>query len=397
MKKIFKTLIISALFLSALTSCHDMVFSNILEDVTPEEATVNGSVNAITRYNVGGEEYLVTNSQKGLIYKKASDNRHGAWKTYNHLPFELHHYDYYNTTHYGQQVVKTAADATTLYVVAVTYQNHTSLGTNYPSHISIWAASLSSWDSTASWTDLNADGTKTYIYQDGNYFKTDFNVFCTNTPKNSHRRAYLRNKESELYQLSASSLNAITANKPYEQSGGNGRIDSAIWFNGTVYHLDSLASTTNETTSSDPTYFYYSPDNSRSVYTASGTSQSNLISPAIDAGEAVSCLAITKNALLIGRANTDETSASYGGIVKANATDYLPESKLSGFTTNAAAQMPSSYLINTLLAVDPSQNETETALYGSIIFRTIGTSSAVNYDNVGLWSYYPSRGNWNRE
>jgi hypothetical protein len=47
--------------------------------------------------------------------------------------------------------------------------------------------------------------------------------------------------------------------------------------------------------------------------------------------------------------------------------------------------------------VDSSQNETETAIYGSVIFRTIGTSSAVNYDNVGMWSYYPSRGNWNRE
>jgi hypothetical protein len=394
-KNISKSIILALLLLPLVTGCHDLVFSNILEDVVPEEATVSGSINSITRYTVGSGEYLVSYSQNGLIYKSKDDNHHGAWKVYKHLPFELHHYDYYDTKHYGQQIIKTAADSTNLYVVAVEYENHSSLGTNIPSICHIWAANIDDWESSSvSWTDLNPSGTYTTIYRDGNYYYSNFNVFCTNAPQKGHRRAYLRNGDSTLYLLNGTSLTTTSATKLPCESGGDGKIDSAIYFDG-YYVLDAIAATTNETYSSGPTHFYFAPDKSSRVYF--GQNASSVDSTSIDAGEAVSCLAITKNALLIGRANVEKSSASYGGIVKANATNYVPEGSLSAFTTNAAAQMPSSYMINTLLAVDSSQNETETAIYGSVIFRTIGTSSAVNYDNVGMWSYYPSRGNWNRE
>ena len=37
--------------------------------------------------------------------------------------------------------------------------------------------------------------------------------------------------------------------------------------------------------------------------------------------------------------------------------------------------------------------EIDSDLYASISFA--GTS--LNFSNIGLWSYYPDRGNWNRE
>lgn len=400
MKKNIASLILSTLLLLPfLTGCNDLVFSNILEDVVPEEATVNGSINSITRYTVSSQEYLVTYSTNGIIYKSKDDDFHGAWHKYTHLPFELHYYDYYETTHFGQQIIKTAADENNLYIVTVEYANHPSLGTNYPKHFYIWSAKITSWDSEPLWTDLNADDSIAWAYREGNYYYTDFNVFCTNAPMKAHRKAFARNKNNQLYELKGTTVStSISATHPNWDIPGDGKMDSVVYFGNAYYLLDGMASTTNETYSANPTHVYFAQDKSSRVYfnvNPGSISESNR--SYLDAGEAVSCLAITKNALLIGRANAESSSASYGGIVKANATDWVPETSLSSFTTNAAAQMPSSYLINTLLAIDSGKNETETAIYGSIIFRTIGTSSSVNYDNVGLWSYYPSRGNWNRE
>ena len=63
------------------------------------------------------------------------------------------------------------------------------------------------------------------------------------------------------------------------------------------------------------------------------------------------------------------------------------------FETNAKFQITSSYIVLTLLNATPDQKELDSALYASITF----TGGSYNFDNIGLWSYYPERENWNRE
>lgn len=393
MKKLLSITILLSL-ISLFSACHDLVFANILEDVPPEEATVNGSINSITRYSIGSNEYLVSYSQDGLIYKSKDDNFHGAWSKYEHLPFTLQNYSYYDSQHYGQQIIKTAADSTTLYIITCEYTYDSYLGTNVPKKFYIWAANLSNWTSDPGWTDLNSSGTFLTFYKEGNYYYTNFNVFCTNAPQKSHRKAFFRN-EDKVYNLNGTSAPTVNSSpvRLSSEPAGNGKLDSAIWFGGQIYLLDAIASVTNETYTANPTYYYLAQDESADVYYSNGSAP---CTKALDAGEAVSALAVTKDALLIGRSSIS-TSGTYGGIVKAKVNNWIPESELTGFTTNAAAQMPSSYLINTLLVIDAEKGETETAMYSTMIFRTVGTSSSVNYDNIGMWSYYPSRGNWNRE
>ena len=48
-KNISKSIILALLLLPLVTGCHDLVFSNILEDVVPEEATVSGNITNIAR------------------------------------------------------------------------------------------------------------------------------------------------------------------------------------------------------------------------------------------------------------------------------------------------------------------------------------------------------------
>ncbi|MBR1404054.1 MAG: hypothetical protein IJ558_07725 [Treponema sp.] len=96
-------------------------------------------------------------------------------------------------------------------------------------------------------------------------------------------------------------------------------------------------------------------------------------------------LAVTNDYLLAG---TDE------GIVHTTwASENIPSAGTADFSTNADSTLSSYYVVNCLLAVDPSRDETAGTLYGAIDMS--GTSASLN--NVGLWSYYAYKGKWNRE
>ncbi len=88
--------------------------------------------------------------------------------------------------------------------------------------------------------------------------------------------------------------------------------------------------------------------------------------------------------------------STYGGITRSELEDGVPTGTTS-FSTNASTQITSGYHVFALLNVDPSENETDSALYAAIGFAGSGSSTGVAYSSIGLWSYYPSRGNWNRE
>ena len=290
------------------------------------------------------------------------------------------------------------------------------------------------------------------------YWYSDFNVFCSNTPQKEHRAAFLRNgyvrkndERAVYYKLNGT--NVLTPESAIAKSVWDGNkyvatniaylngetdisdspamiiadnsngidIDSVAYLNGNYYFFDSIAVTTNETKDTDATLIYYGSTRStnRSTTDHSHISDSYLISltcvtagstitptttTVLDVGEDISCLAMTKDSLFIGRADYTLTSTYTGGVVKmsvnADGTPVLNSNNsayLSSFTTNASIQLSSSYQIFTLLVADPSKAELDSIIYSSIGFKSSGTSTAVNYKNVGLWAYYPSRGNWNRE
>ncbi|MCI6984345.1 MAG: hypothetical protein MR917_09110, partial [Treponema porcinum] len=76
-----------------------------------------------------------------------------------------------------------------------------------------------------------------------------------------------------------------------------------------------------------------------------------------------------------------------------------PETSTSDFTTNADSVMYNPYIVRMLFCTDPSLGETDdgSALYSAIQFRYTESSASASYKNVGVWSYYKARGNWNKE
>ena len=109
MKKILKTLALSLLFIPFIAGCKAPVFYEIMRDVAPEEATVNGVITSITRYKSGTEEKLVTFSSDGLIWKDATGTSHGQWSCFP------------NSNQLSGKIIKTAADKSNLYVVTITF------------------------------------------------------------------------------------------------------------------------------------------------------------------------------------------------------------------------------------------------------------------------------------
>ena len=105
-----------------------------------------------------------------------------------------------------------------------------------------------------------------------------------------------------------------------------------------------------------------------------------------------------------GNTSTKKTTINMNGMFeqpKGNHTSITPKGKSQIRAQKAADNTISIDATNNRKPIDlsqfPSKTEEEASLYATITFRGTGTSSSASFNNVGLWSYYSSRGNWNRE
>lgn len=437
LKNIFATLTIaSSLF---FTSCYNAVFYEVMRDVVSEDADVSGSINQITRYTVGGSEYLVCNADGGLRYKLADkDHRsHGEWATYKHLPFELHYYDYYGTKHHGEQIIQVLADETNLYLLTCEYFDDDDEGTVSPKYVKLWTAAISSWDTADTWkviqkseSEVAKEVLKVYKNSSSGYYYSAFCVFSTNTINPANRRAYVRSgknniwyyrssninedelKETSFYEMTPDGLNPITIEK-YWDSGSEKTYDSSVdirsatWYGGDVHFFTAPAVATNEhytkmtytnldanTTYKEPTHIYWG--NGSTLYSVNLENTSDV--KTISTSRNISSLAVCADSIIIGMGNTSAYStSSYGGITRSPLDATGKPTGTKDFSTNAESQISSGYIVFSLLNTDPSEPELDSAIYATIGFYGSGSSTATSYSSIGMWSYYPERGNWNRE
>ena len=398
------------------SGCQNEVFYNIRQDVAPEEATISGQINSIARYSTDRAEYIVLAANGGLRYKTtaAENESHGKWESYGYenLPFDEHKYDYYDKeNHTGQQILKVLADSGTLYLVSAEYTKDTEEGTSAPSQINLYAKKIQDdgngkWNSAEGgdlngWTQLakklNADNSLFKFGKNSSgYYVSDFNVFSTNSVKSENRKAYIRSgsgDSAKYYRLDG--ISEPEEFSPSAADSGSGSLNSAVIFKGEEIFFASLAAVTNETSTSDATAVYYG-NGDKLKYSTDGTTFTDA---GFGTGQTITCLAPCADSILIGRGSYyAQSSSASGGIARTTLdSSGIPDSSLKNFETNAESQLSSSYFIFTLLNTDPSRNEKDSAIYASIGFIGSGSSSAVTFGNMGLWSYYSSRGNWNRE
>ena len=455
LKNIFTTLALtSSLF---FTGCYNAVFYEIHQDVESEDATVSGTINQITRYTLQDSnktEYLVCNADGGLRYKLASNRSHGSWSTYNHLPFSLHSYDYYATSHNGEQIIQVLADSTNLYLLTCVYFDDNDEGTVAPKYIKLWTAKITGWDKADTWTPINISTSETknqifkvYKNSSSGYYYSAFCIFSTNSINPANRKVYVRSGKYGAYYATKSKISTSEIQTPvyYEVdpdaengvkelttmpttwSGGSVttsytsiNVCSATYFNNQTYFFTGAAAVTNECYKpTDDKYadlIYENVEKNEAdgkikytkptcVYWGSGStlyyitdSAATEATGSIGVSNNISALAVCADSILIGMGNTSAYSSSTsGGITHSYLNSEGKPTGTTDFSTNAASQISSGYIVFSLLNANPAETETSSALYASIGFCGTGSSTAVSYSSVGLWSYYPSRGNWNRE
>ena len=394
MKKSLKTFF--AAFLSvlafSLVSCNDVIFADIRNEVKLNDPTVSGSIQAIVRYK---SNIYVANGR--IYHQPKSTTSTGNWEK-----LETPETTIYNL----------AADNECLYAVSLSYTDDDD-GYNVGNERKLWRGTVTE-DSNGNITDVSWECLLTIDYS-----STAFLIFCTNTPKEANRKAFFRYGEA-VYKLSSSLATGQTDPSAWSEVVGTHnrfneskrQTDPSAWSevveitdyysianSGDISavlsatYLDNVgvilspyqASTSNQTESgaaSTPCVYtasgddiYYSTDGSS--WTAIDTDSDSIIS-----------MGFTQDFMLLGTAD---------GIQHVTISSNVPGSSIQDFDNNAASALSSYYEVPALLVVNPGANEYSTAIFAAAEFSGSSSSTSATLDNVGLWGYYPSEDEWNRE
>ena len=442
MKKIFLSISIAAAVFG-FTSCYDAIFYNIRTEVPLEDGVINGYTNSIVRYQEpDGTEFLYL--QNGNVYyKQISDDKdkkiltknqdHDKWTKDSSAPEGIS-YSYFDQKFSGTYSCKLASDSKYVYLLGATPEYDESSSRNILKNFKLYCYSKEN-----GWKSVDAVNTilKQYestLDEDKYMMDSSIQLFCTNTPQNAHRKAYIRigggspyyswmsDKQTygsdftvkdgvmncgiiELNGTDTDIANVVPLGDgkigTLEKTGAGKDTTSAVYANGKVYFLDYLASSTNETKNKEADYIYLG--NGKTLYWFETASVSSV--KALDAapvGKSTGCadsilsMCVTNDSIILG---TYEEGAYR---IKTNSGK--PETSTSDFTTNADSVMYNPYIVRMLFCTDPSLGETDdgSALYSALQFRYTESSASASYKNVGLWSYYNSeenghRNNWNKE
>ena len=372
-KTFFKNIKFPAFLLSLLPlffSCHGVIFDTIRDEVKLADAVISGDIQDIIRYK--DDIYVSTGKishrsvsltkdingkneeeckKEGEVFVAAADQK-SELKSFSSP---------------SGYIYSLAADSNNLYALSVIIEEDDD-GYNVPTKRILWCYTATEEGKEGSWKEI---WSKSY---DGSKDDKAF-LFCTNTLNKSNRHAYFRYQKT-IYELKGEELG---------DTGMTSDINSCTVLGSTVHFSSAYAMTSNETSKDESTYIYRSSGDT--VYYS--TNGNNWESVDLNCDTILS-LAITKDYLLAGTAS---------GIVHtplkadSNGKNAIPSSGNADFDTNADSTLSSYYEVPALLTIDSSKSEKDATIFATCL--TSSTSASLN--NVGLWSYFATEGEWNRE
>ena len=354
------------------SACDGVIFDEIRKEVKLADAKIAGDIQNIIRFKYGNEECVFVTNGK-LRYRSVEDDvvdNKGVGFS-----------DFSSPSGY---VYSIAADTSNLYAMSATIEE------DDDGYNTVTKRTLYYYDSnSSSWKQIWSEAYST---------KRAF-IICTNGQ--TTREAYFV-YGSSVYELSGSSTTIDTSDTNSMKcvyADGNfpiGKlttaddektplaVNSCTSLGGNVYFSSAYAMTSATTsTSSETAYFssgayvYYSTNGTD--WTGVNLGCDTILSPTI-----------TNNYILAG---TSDGIVHTPINVETNGSAAVPSSGTADFSTNADSALSSYYEIPALLAIDPTKNETAGTIYAS----SITSSSSASLNNVGLWSYYASTKEWNRE
>ncbi len=372
-KTFFKNIKFPAFLLSLLPlffSCHGVIFDTIRDEVKLADAVISGDIQDIIRYK--DDIYVSTGkishrsvSLKKDINGKTEEECQAAKEVFVAAADQKSELKSFSSP--SGYIYSLAADSNNLYALSVIIEEDDD-GYNVPTKRILWCYTATEEGKEGSWKEI---WSKSY---DGSKDDKAF-LFCTNTLKESNRHAYFRYQKT-IYDLTGEELG---------DTGMTSDINSCTVLGSTVHFSSAYAMTSNETSKDESTYIYRSSGDT--VYYSTDGDRWESVDLNCDT---ILSLAITKDYLLAGTAS---------GIVHtplkadSNGKNAIPSSGNADFDTNADSTLSSYYEVPALLVLDPLQKEISATIFATCL--TSSTSASLN--NVGLWSYFATEGEWNRE
>ncbi len=391
MKNGTKTIIsiLTTALLAGLTSCSDVIFDTIREEVKLSDAQLTGTVHSLIRVQDSSDskEYLFATTNS-IVWRKdindavesgTDEDSDGDGVTTS----ENGHWE--NFTAPGKKFVLLAANSKgEIYASTTQVESVTDSGENEP--ITSYLKYYDTNNASAGWQDVkNTDGTAISVSISSESTKQV--VFCTNTPKNAHRYAFA-NIAGTIYSLDGGVATEIDEDDTTCNFVSYGSSVSAATFDGNTFYFSSnTAMTTNENYNTDATMMYYASGKYIYYRDADDTAWSSKYVSDISS---VNAIGITGNKILVG---------TEGGLdaVKFADDGYTPTSDDTSVSANASSTLSSSYIVNQLLVVNPAKNDTATDIYAATNFTGTTSSSSATRKNASMWAYFVARGKWNRE
>lgn len=351
-----------------LISCHDVIFDTVRDEVKLEEAQVSGDINSIVRFTKeDGKEYLFVDNGN-IWYKDVTDAANGTPTTSG--TFSGGWVPAFKTGIAATHIIKLAADSSHLYALGTKVEANSDSGDMEPTAKILYASTDGD-----NWTAVTIGDSEILAV----YYTAD--LFCTNSIKQANRHAFI-NVAGTVYKLEAGTATAMETGTDDRTTTPMTTSHSCVYFEGNVYFSASVAFTTNETKDADATIMYVNATG----YVYYKTADSDWTTPV--ATNSIYAIAYTADYLILGTSDGVTFVTHENGIPTATTVDTI---------ANASSTLSSYYEVYNILSVDPTKETLSGDLYGTTTFSGSTSSTGATIDNVGLWAYYPGRGNWNRE
>ena len=377
MKKLFQC--ICALTVTAIlaSGCHNNIYEMINQEVKLETNGIRGDINNIVRFK---EHIYCSNGrlyQKDAVASSESKKYNEQWSraTTNGFPS-------------GNTAPYIAADASYLYAIVITWKTDND-GENVQATRDIYCTEDGSEWKKVDLSDLI--GENPVISDNKSSVQLILSLNPSEEGESGTKQAFAvlgkkngSSMEYRIYQLNGTEL-------PTEISEGE---ETHIYVNPPKYvasYKDELYFSTNPILEGadkgngeeSDSYLYYAIGST--LYFADDWNKfANLKNLSyVNVGETIQSLALTKDTIVVGTQNGLKHVSIDG------TTGKLVEFKNS-------ASVSSSYSVPVVFVLDSSESEENTDIYMALTARSSSSSHAL-FDDMGLYSYYPDRGTWNKD
>ena len=394
-KSIINSIFLSAVFacLVGFSSCHDDIYGAINNEIELNSSGLQGDMHSIVHY----KDYIFTCNGK-IFYKTNQPSsvtgiHNGGWSETDSPTSEKGDNDIPATTYF------LASDSEYLYALTYIWVENDD-GENEPKTATIYATNSDPATGLV-WTKVENISGGNYSFENAKVIFDNkyFSVADDNSVSIDKREAYARIRATsgtsyKLYKLKGSSAPTEIPNPTFVGESDSTNAISACYFNSNTYFSKYYGMTSNDKC------LYYTKTYTRSNNVNRNSSlyyitasDSNEQSVDLDAGGLLS-VAAAKDYILLGTSSGLER-------VAINQTTGIPNDDTSSMRSNGNSVISEYvfmvFVLNPNKAEGSDSTEEGTDEYAaSTIYGSIRSSSD-SWDDTGLYAWYPSNDEWNRD